>query len=85
MGYLGKYVVSSDNSAVKGFEQSLEALETIVTSLESGDLSLEDSLQVFEQGIKLTRHCQSALERAEQKVQQLTEQNQIEPLSREPD
>lgn len=72
--------MSGEKSAVKSFEQSLGDLEGIVASLESGELSLEDSLKVFEKGIKLTRSCQTALDQAEQKVQLLTEQNQIEPL-----
>ena len=54
------------------FEASLAQLENIVTSMESGDLSLEDALGAFEKGIKLTRECQQALEAAEQKIQILT-------------
>lgn len=57
------------------FEQSLGALQQLVERLESGDLSLEDSLTAFEQGVALTRDCQQALTQAEQKVQQLVEQN----------
>ena len=57
------------------FEQSLGALQTLVERLESGELSLEDSLTAFEQGVALTRECQQALTQAEQKVQQLVEQN----------
>lgn len=53
------------------FEQALERLESLVTALEEGDLSLEDSLRAFEQGIQLTRECQSALQEAELKVQKL--------------
>ena len=67
--------MSSKDSSQKKFEQSLEELEAIVASLESGELSLEDSLKVFEQGIKLTRDCQAELQEAEQKVQILVEQN----------
>jgi exodeoxyribonuclease VII small subunit len=43
--------------------------------MEDGDLSLEESLQAFETGIKLTRECQAALQRAEQKVQILMDSN----------
>ena len=53
------------------FEQALENLEDLVTAMEEGELSLEESLQAFEKGIKLTRECQSALKKAEQKVQVL--------------
>ena len=43
------------------FEKALEELEELVSSMEDGKLSLEDSLQAFEKGIKLTRECQAAL------------------------
>ena len=57
------------------FEKALKDLEKIVEDLESGDLSLEESLKSFEKGIKLTRQCQGELEKAELKVQKLVEEN----------
>ena len=57
------------------FEQSLADLENLVTKMETGDLSLDESLAAFESGVKLTRDCQSMLDEAEQKVQILTEKN----------
>jgi exodeoxyribonuclease VII small subunit len=57
------------------FEQSLEQLEELVSSMEEGELSLEDSLAAFERGIKLTRECQAALKDAEQKVQVLLDES----------
>jgi exodeoxyribonuclease VII small subunit len=51
------------------FEQALATLEALVEKMEQGELSLEQSLTAFEQGIKLTRECQAALDKAEQKVQ----------------
>ena len=57
------------------FEQSLEELETLVNKMEAGDLSLDESLGAFEDGVKLTRACQKMLDDAEQKVQILTEKN----------
>lgn len=57
------------------FEQSLEQLESIVDALEAGDLTLEQSLKSFEEGIALTRACQTALNDAEQTVKMLTEKN----------
>ena len=57
------------------FEASLGKLSTIVDAMEKGDLSLEQSLTQFEQGVALARQCQTALEQAEQKVVQLTEKN----------
>ncbi|MBE9395886.1 exodeoxyribonuclease VII small subunit [Pontibacterium sp. N1Y112] len=57
------------------FETSLNELETLVNQIEQGDLSLEDALGAFEQGVKLTRECQTILDQAEQKVQVLIEKN----------
>lgn len=54
-------------------EKSLADLETIVEELESGELSLDRSLQMFEKGIQLSRECQAALKKAEQKVQVLVD------------
>ena len=51
------------------FEKSLKELEALVTKMEQGNLSLEESLQHFERGIQLTRTCQQALKAAEQKVE----------------
>jgi exodeoxyribonuclease VII small subunit len=50
-------------------EKALNDLETLVEELESGDLPLEKAMKKFEDGIKLTRNCQSALKEAEQKVE----------------
>ena len=50
-------------------EKALASLETIVEELESGDLPLEKAMKKFEDGIKLTRNCQTALKDAEQKVE----------------
>jgi len=54
------------------FNKGLLELESIVKTMESGDLSLEDSLKYFEQGVQLTRQCQSALNQAEQKISLLS-------------
>ena len=54
------------------FEDSLKQLETLVETLETGSLSLENSLKSFEKGIKITRDCQTALANAEQRVRILT-------------
>ena len=55
------------------FEESLAKLEGLVEKMEAGELSLEDSLKTFEEGVKLTRQCQQALVAAEQKVKVLIE------------
>ncbi|RFA38861.1 exodeoxyribonuclease VII small subunit [Alkalilimnicola ehrlichii] len=51
------------------FERSLQELETLVSKMEQGELSLEESLKAFERGVELTRSCQQALQAAEQKVE----------------
>lgn len=56
-------------------ESSLKDLESIVSEMESGELTLEQSLQAFEKGIKLTRECQQRLTDAEAQVKQLIENN----------
>jgi len=53
------------------FEEAFKRLEVIVRNLESGDLSLEESMKLFEEGIGLTEACKSRLEDAEQKIQLL--------------
>ena len=53
------------------FEEALEKLSALVEKMESGDLSLEESLKIFEEGIKLSKDCQNALSDAEKKVQAL--------------
>ncbi len=68
------------------FEDSLAELEQLVEQMEKGDISLEESLKLFERGVKLTRTCQKALQEAEQKVQILLEKNgqqTLEPFTDE--
>ena len=60
---------------VINFEKTFSELEELVKKMEGGDLSLEESLQYFERGILLTKNCQQALNKAEQKVRILLEKN----------
>ena len=53
----------------KSFESSLAELEQIVTKLEDGDLPLEESLELFEKGIKLSRECRERLTKAERRIE----------------
>ncbi len=62
------------------FESQLEKLESIVESMESGELPLDEALKQFEQGIKLTNQCQQMLENAKQRVRILTEDQQLTEL-----
>jgi len=64
----------------KSFEASLESLEEIVQQLEGGDLPLEKSLELFEQGIKLSRQCQERLSQAERRIEVLLRDNQGRPV-----
>jgi exodeoxyribonuclease VII small subunit len=65
--------VPKASSKKPSFEQALNELETLVETMEQGELSLEESLKSFERGVLLTRTCQQALKQAEQKIQILTE------------
>ncbi|MDH3325995.1 MAG: exodeoxyribonuclease VII small subunit [Gammaproteobacteria bacterium] len=68
------------------FENALAELEEIVSNMEQGDLSLEDSLAAFEQGVKLTKECQKSLKSVEQKVNKLIAKDkklEIEPFDPE--
>ncbi|MFT7653125.1 MAG: exodeoxyribonuclease VII small subunit [Limisphaerales bacterium] len=65
---------------VVNFETALEELESLVSKMESGDLSLDESLKAFERGVKLARQCQNELKNAELKVQALTDDGELVPL-----
>ena len=60
--------MAKKSPAKPDFETALKELETLVDTMEKGDLSLEDSLSHFERGVQLSRACQQALKTAEQKV-----------------
>ena len=62
------------------FESQLAALEKIVRELERGDLPLEESLQLFEQGVRLSRECQERLNQAERRVEILLRDAEGRPL-----
>ena len=57
------------------FEKSLAKLENIIEALEDGDLPLNESIKTFEEGVKLTKHCQELLTKAELKIQKLLEKD----------
>ena len=57
---------------VKDFESALKTLEDIVAQLEGGDLSLDRSLELFEEGVRISRFCSSKLQEAERRVEVLT-------------
>lgn len=71
---------ASDELEDVSFEAALAELEGLVEKMETGELSLEQSLAAFERGVRLTRHCQAALQAAELKVKVLTESGELTDL-----
>jgi exodeoxyribonuclease VII small subunit len=65
--------------SIKDFEAAIGELETIVKKLEEGDLSLEQSLALYERGVQLSRFCHVRLEDAERRIEILTERGQVKP------
>ena len=61
------------------FEQSMKRLETIVEELESGELTLEDSISRYEEGIKLSRRLQQVLDDSEKRIERLVEKEGAPP------
>ncbi|MCD6262383.1 MAG: exodeoxyribonuclease VII small subunit [Deltaproteobacteria bacterium] len=61
--------------AKKNFEEAMQRLEEIVRQLEEGELSLDASMEIFEEGMKLIKFCTLKLEEAEKKVTMLVEQD----------
>ena len=76
-----KTKMSNGAEQSRTFETSLEALEQIVRQLEDGDLPLEKSLELFEQGIRLSRECQERLSQAERRIEILLRDNQGRPVA----
>ncbi len=62
-------------SQTQSFEKKLEQLSVVIEKMEQTDVGLEESLKLYEQGIKLTRECQKIITDAEQKIEQLMEQS----------
>jgi exodeoxyribonuclease VII small subunit len=67
-----------------GFEDALSELEELVGKLESGDLSLDQSLAHFKRGVELTRHCQSILDDAQQTVEVLSQDAAVQDDAQDP-
>lgn len=64
----------------KNFEVALSALEKIVRELERGDLPLERSLELFEEGVRLSRECQERLNSAERRIELLLHDDEGRPV-----
>ena len=63
-----------------GFEESIETLEQLVKQMESGQMSLEESLKAYEEGVSLIKSCQDELTKAKQKVQMLSKKTELNDL-----
>lgn len=79
---------AADSGALPSFEDALKRLETIVEELESGELSLEDSIARYEEGMKLSRRLTQTLDEAEKRIERLAEHadgtTTTEPMELEP-
>ncbi len=64
----------------KSFEESIEELEAIVAKLEKGDCPLDEAVELFEKGVKLSKECHKTLDNAEQKIKILTENDAPDKL-----
>lgn len=67
------------DTSIKDFETALAELDTLVRKLEEGDLSLEQSLALYERGVQLSRFCHTRLEEAERRIEILTDRGELKP------
>jgi exodeoxyribonuclease VII small subunit len=70
---------TSANTSIKDFEAAIAELETVVKKLEEGELSLEQSLSLYERGVTLSKFCHARLEDAERRIELLNERGQLKP------
>lgn len=67
------------DTSIKDFEAAIAELETVVKKLEDGELSLEQSLALYERGVTLSKFCHARLEDAERRIELLNERGQLRP------
>jgi exodeoxyribonuclease VII small subunit len=67
------------DSTIKDFEAAIAELETVVKKLEEGDLALEQSLELYERGVQLSRFCHTKIEEAEKRIEILNERGELRP------
>jgi exodeoxyribonuclease VII small subunit len=67
------------DTSIKDFEAALAELDALVKKLEEGDLTLEQSLALYERGVQLSRFCHARLEEAERRIEILTERGELRP------
>ena len=73
-----------DDIRKMAFEEALAALEQIVGKLESGEVSLEESIDIYTRGMHLKRHCQEKLKDAQARIEKITISDSGEPTGTEP-
>ena len=73
----------TESKSTESFEEQMSKLENLVIELERGDLSLDDAMKKFEEGIALTRFCQKSLVDAEQRVNRLMQDGSSVPFNDE--
>ncbi len=67
------------DSSIKDFETALAELDALVKKLEEGELSLEESLALYERGVQLSRFCHAKLDDAERRIEILSERGELKP------
>ena len=67
------------DSSIKDFEAAIAELESIVKKLEEGDIALEQSLSLYERGVRLSKYCHERLEAAEKRIELLNERGELKP------
>ncbi|MFD2618349.1 exodeoxyribonuclease VII small subunit [Terrilactibacillus laevilacticus] len=70
-----KNTAAQESPTILSFEEAMAKLETIVTRLEENDVPLEKAIDLFQEGVELSKQCQERLKKVEQKMDQLIEQN----------
>jgi exodeoxyribonuclease VII small subunit len=71
--------MTMSDTSIKDFEAALAELDALVKKLEDGDLSLEQSLALYERGVQLSRFCHARLEDAERRIEILTDRGELKP------
>jgi exodeoxyribonuclease VII small subunit len=69
----------TSDTSIRDFEAAIAELETVVRKLEEGELSLEQSLTLYERGVTLSKFCHARLEDAERRIELLNERGQLKP------
>lgn len=69
------------NANITDFESAIAELDGIVKKMEDGDLTLEQSMALYERGLQLSRFCHARLEEAERRIEVLTERGELKPAA----